>query len=254
MKTFIAYLVAFIFLFESTVSAQQDINAKTEIGLSGSGFIYHGDLSKTRLGHWKDVRFGAGVYAKRYLSPILAVRANVYRGSLSGNDCDFQEEWRQKRAFQFSTSLTEVSVMAEADIFGQGRFRSFRESGKHHHRWGAYLFAGVGVVFTNASRNWSELNRQYFYKDAPEKIAQDSLNTPDKMSLVVPAGFGVRYDISRHVSMFAEVGYRFTITDNLDGYKYAVYSSKYDGYTTYSFGVSYRFDRDTRYRRQMLIQ
>ncbi|HRO43294.1 MAG TPA: DUF6089 family protein [Flavipsychrobacter sp.] len=234
--------------------AQQDINVKFEVGAMGSGFVYHGDLTETRLGHLKDLKYGAGIYLKYHATPVFAIRTNLYRGSLAGNDADFTAEWRKQRAYKFSTSLTEVSVMLEADILGKGRFKSFKETGRHYNRWGLYLFAGSGAAFTNASRSWNGLNRAYFYKDAPEKIGQDSVNVPNRISWVFPAGVGVRFDVSKHFSLFAEAGYRFTITDNLDGYKYSVYSSKYDGYTAYSFGISYRFDRDTRYRRQMLVQ
>lgn len=253
MTRFYLIIIALFLATHAKAQSYQDINVKLEVGLSASGFIYHGDLTETRFGHFKDIRYGGGLFARYYLSDRLSVRGNFYQGSLRGNDAEFADEWRRKRAYQFSSPLTEVSLMIEADLFGKGRFQSFRQQGRHTHRWGVYLFAGAGAAFTNASRNWSQLDRVYFYKDAPENICQDSVNSPDRISLVVPAGMGVRYDINKHFSVFAEAGYRFTLTDNLDGYKYSVFSSKYDGYTAYSFGISYRFDRDTRYRRQMML-
>ncbi len=241
-------------MFSQRAVGQIDINPKIEIGVSGNGFVYHGDLSSKKYGDFKDMQSGIGAYLKYYFSPVLALRLNGYYGKLRGNDADFSDEWRLKRAYRFSSPLTEVSLTGEADFFGKGRFRSFRDTRRHYNRWGAYILAGAGLAFVHANRDWSGLNRGYFYRDAPENIGEDSLNTPDHIVLVFPLGLGVRYDASKRFSVFVEAAYRFTFTDNLDGYKYSVYSSKYDGYTTYSCGVAYRFDHDTRYRRKMLLQ
>ncbi len=218
------------------------INPKLETGFSGSGFTYQGDLSDNLLGNVKDVRYGLGIFGRYYISPTLAVRANYYRGSMRGNDTEFTEEWRQKRAYKFSSTLSELSLMIEADFFGPGRFRSLRDFRRHSDRFGFSFFAGAGVVFTDPKRNWSGLDRGYFYRDAPENIPQDSMNAPSRKVIVLPVGVNMHYDITKQISIFCEAGYRFTFTDNLDGYKYSVFSSRHDGYSVYSLGASFRFD------------
>jgi len=255
MKNLTCLLAACVLALVFThANAQININPKFEFAVDGGAFVYHGDLSDNQFGNHKDARPGAGIFVRCYLNPILSLRANAYRGTLHGSDADFREEWRQKRDYEFSSPLTELSLCVEADLFGRKRFESFRDTRKHNHHWGVYIFAGAGTAFTNAKRSWTHLDRTYFYRDAPEKINQDSLNAPGAMSLVVPMGLGARFDISKHVSAFIEAGYRFSFTDNMDGFKYSVFSSKYDGYSIYSAGFSYRLDKDTKRRRQMLIQ
>ncbi|MBS1776637.1 MAG: hypothetical protein JSS64_10205 [Bacteroidetes bacterium] len=237
--------VAVLFLSSNIVSFGQhktkELSPVIEIGANGSGFLYQGDLSDKPYGNFKDMHLGGGLYVKYYISPTFAVRANYYQGELSGNDADFQEEWRQKRAYKFWSPLSEFSIMGEADLFGRRKFASYILDAPHSQRWSVYANLGVGVAFVNAQRDWSKMDRSYFRLDAPDRIEQDSANKPDRVVFVIPAGLGIRYDLSKHVSVFAEAGYRFTFTDNLDGYKYSVFSAKYDGYTTYSLGFCLRF-------------
>jgi len=237
MRTHI--LLVLISLFTASTSfAQRPV---AEISVSGDGFLYYGDLSRSQFGCSRDLKTGFGLSAKYYVSKTISVRANFYRGSLKGNDAQFSDEWRQKRAYEFSSPLSEASMIVEADLLGKEKFKSYSRPDRNYKRWSLYGFAGAGFAFLDASRNWNKLDRVYFGKDAVENIPEDSVNHPDKMTFVVPVGIGARYDISKTFSAFLEVGYRFTFTDNLDGYKYSVYSKKNDGYTVYSFGISYRF-------------
>lgn len=224
-------------------TSAQIFNPKWEIGLGPGGFLYQGDLSNQQLGNFKDMQYGGGIFLRYYISPMFSLRANYYYGGLKGDDTQFSEEWRKKRAYKFTSPLSEASVLLEADLLGPRKFRSYRSPEAHDKRWSFYLFVGAGVAFADASRDWSGLDRVYFGKDATENIPQDSMNTPDKTLFVLPAGFGLRYDLSKQWSVFADAGYRFVFSDNLDGYKYAVYSPRNDGYSIYSLGISMRFGK-----------
>ncbi len=235
-------------------SSAQSFDPKFEIGLSGSGFVYAGDLSTSQFGSLKDLTGGAGIFCRYYFSGVASARLNLYRGSLQGDDAQFDDEWRRKRAYKYSSPLTELSLVMEADILGNKKFESYNDAGKHYYRWSIYGMAGFGATFLNGSRNWSELDRTWFGKDATENIPLDSLGTPDNAVFVIPVGLGVRFDVSKQVSFFAEGGYRFTLTDNMDGYKYSVYSPKFDGYTIYSFGISYRLNDNKKFGRTPIFR
>ncbi len=224
----------------------QILNPKVEVGASGSGFLYHGDLTRSEFGDPRDFRYGFGIFGRYYFNPVFSGRLNIYRGGLKGDDCQYSEVWRQKRAYEFKSSLTEVSFMVEADLLGKSKFESYGSFGRHTDRWSVYLLAGVGAAFLNTTRDWSKLDRDWFGRDATDRIPLDSANSPDRRVLVLPMGMGIRYDLSKRTTLFAEAAYRLTFTDNLDGFTHSVYSAKSDGYTTYSFGISYRFkNRDS---------
>lgn len=222
--------------------AQRKISPTIEVGACANAIVYQGDLSDQLLGNLKDMRPAIGIFGRGYINPNVSLRVNFYRGSLTGDDTQLPEYWRPKRAYKFTSPLTEFSLMVEVDLLGRGKFRSYIADAPHTRRWSIYFFGGIGMAFVDAKRDWSGLDRVYFGKDAVANIPQDSANDPDKNVVVFPAGLGVRYDVSKSVSVFAEGAYRFTFTDNLDGYKYSVYSPRTDGYTTYTLGVSLRFN------------
>lgn len=235
-------------LFFSNAYARKTINPRVEVGVCGNGIVYQGDLSDKILGNLKDVRPAICFFGRGYINPNVSLRVNFYRGSLTGDDTQLPEYWRPKRAYKFTSPLTEFSLMVEVDLLGRGKFRSYISDAPHTHRWSIYFFGGIGMAMVDAKRDWSGLDRDYFGKDAVANIPLDSANEPDKNVLVLPAGLGIRYDVSKSVSLFAEGAYRFTFTDNLDGYKYSVYSPRTDGYTVYTLGVSLRFNSKKKFR------
>lgn len=250
LKTCSTLLLAIALLVISgySVSAKK-CNQRFELGLSANGYVYTGDLSNNQLGNFKDIRPGLGAFIRYNFKNdgiLSALRFNYYYGGLKGDDAGLKQDWRKKRAYNFTSPLSEISVMMERNIFWEKRKKSFANIDHIRSRWGLYTFAGVGVAFVDAKRDWSKLDRSYFYRDAPENIYKDSLNKPDNIVLVIPVGLGGRYDVNPHLSVFAEAGYRITFTDNLDGYKYSVYSKKPDGYMTYTLGVNIRFTKNNK--------
>jgi hypothetical protein len=109
--------------------------------------------------------------------------------------------------------------------------------------WSPYIFVGTGLSVLKIKRDWSHFNAEYFSGEQStiEGLAADVRHAPPGMIAVLPAGLGVRYTVSRKISVSAETSYRFTFTDYLDGFSKAADPTMRDSYQSHSIGVIYGF-------------
>ncbi|HVM89262.1 MAG TPA: DUF6089 family protein [Puia sp.] len=216
--------------------AQIDLS-KYEIGISGSAFVYQGDLTPSLSGSLRTVRPGAGILVNRFLNHSFSVRANFSYGMLKGDDALYASPvWRRERNFNFSTPLFETSVLAVWNVLG-------KNGSANNHGFAPYLFAGVGYSFLNIKRDWSRMNISYFAGETGtlNGLARDTTKHLSNSIPVLPIGVGVRYAVNEHFSIFTEWSYRITFTDYLDGFSYAANPSKKDYYHSLSLGIVYTF-------------
>ncbi len=224
-----------------TVQAQLDM-PKYEIGLSAGTLVYQGDLTPSTFGSFKTLKPSISIYGARIINPYFSVRANLTFGKLAGDDAKYASPaWRRERNFNFSSPLTEVSVQAVWNIFGNNGNTESRG-------FSPYLFGGLGYTFLNIRRDWSKMNTTVY---SAESTVQAGLNADSAHALprgipVIPLGVGVRYPITSSLSVSAEAAYRVTFTDYLDGFSKSGNPVKKDHYTSYSIGVIYSFGRKNR--------
>lgn len=217
-------------------SIAQFSTSKYEIGINAGTFVYQGDLSRSWKGDYKSLKPAIGLYVSKTLDPYFAIRANLYAGKVAANDADYSTPaWKQLRAFNFSTFITELSTNVVFNFLGDNGAES-------SHRISPYVFAGAGVAFLNVKRDWSHLHRLAYdsKSDLQAGLAIDSAHSLPKVILVLPVGVGLRYIISSQFALNAEATYRLTTTDYLDGFKYAANPAKRDSYYGLSLGLSYR--------------
>jgi len=222
------------------VRAQTDL-PKYEIGVSAGAFVYQGDLTPSSLGSFKTMKPVIGVSASRILNPWFSIRANLMVGKIAGDDAKYASpSWRRDRNFNFSSSLTEVSVLAVWNIFGN--------NGNPQSGFSPYLFGGAGYTFLHIRRDWSKMNTSVF---GAESTVQTGLNADSAHALprgipVFPLGIGMRYPLTGSLSLSAEAAYRFSFTDYLDGFSKSGNPVRKDHYTSYSIGVIYSLGRRNR--------
>jgi opacity protein-like surface antigen len=152
---------------------------------------------------------------------------------LSGNDAAYKiPEWRQQRNFNFRTSNLELSELLVWNAWSTER------------KFVPYLFGGIGLSFLNIKRDWSQFNGEFFTgENLGSRLAEDiSHNTP-KVLPDVPVGIGVRYSVTKNLSLMGETAYRFTRTDYLDGFSKAGNPQLYDHYQSHTIGVLYKFGK-----------
>lgn len=169
------------------------IRAQTyEIGLFAGGINHIGDVGRTNYILPSGGAFGALFKwnkRKRY-----AWRASVYRGSFVADDSKSSKASRQQRGFRVKNSITEYSAGLEFNFVDYNL-----------HRLGPaftpYLYTG-----------FTYFRYDFNYIDAQQ--VQD-INQKDG-SFAIPMTVGAKFRLNQFVIIGAEIGARYTFTDNLD--------------------------------------
>jgi hypothetical protein len=235
MNAFLSKGISIAFLFfigNSKTFAQIDLS-KLEIGLTGGIFVYQGDLTPSPIGSYRTLRPVINLFVNRILGSSFSLRTSLFYGGLSGNDAAYKiPEWRQQRNFNFRTSNLELSELLVWNAWSTER------------KFVPYLFGGIGLSFLNIKRDWSQFNGEFFTgENLGSRLAEDiSHNTP-KVLPDVPVGIGVRYSVTKNLSLMGETAYRFTRTDYLDGFSKAGNPQLYDHYQSHTIGVLYKFGK-----------
>jgi hypothetical protein len=225
MKTF-ANLSLLLLVSVGPVSAQT--LSPYSIGINAGVFIYTGDLAPSRLGSWKTPSFVWGITGHKNLSPELSARVEINSGSLRADETKYGPEYRQYRAFAFSSRVTEAIIAAEYNFLGRNSHFS------------PYAFAGIGYSNMKIARDYSRFNADYF-ADEPEVAASltKDLERLPKGVVVLPVGLGIMYRINEKFSLHPEVAHRITRSDYIDGFSLSADQKQKDGYTKYSIGLRY---------------
>ena len=227
-----------LFLFSHSFIHAQYVSGKNEIGVNIGALIYQGDLSPKAIGSVKTARPTVSIYYNRILTNYWALRANLTIGSLHGDDAKFSSpDYMQHRNFNFSSRLTEFSVMGVYNLYGNNdNFRKFS----------TYIFGGAGLGFINVKRDYSKLDTAFFNSSTKlaSGIAIDSAAKLPRAIPVLPMGIGIKYAILPRISLVAEGTYRYTFTDYLDGFSYAANPKLKDSYYGVSIGAVFNFGKD----------
>ena len=213
--------------------------SKFEIGINAGTFIYQGDLTPSRLGAYRTLKPDLTIFVNKLINPTFSLRTSLSFGKLKGDDSKYSiPEYRQQRNFLFKSPVFEVSELIVADLLKNNLTRQYP-------RLSPYVFAGIGFSFLNINRDWTRFNAEYFSAETStiQGLAADQQHSPPKLIPVIPLGAGVRYPVSKKISITAETSYRFTFTDYLDGFSKAANDSRKDSYQGHSIGLIYQFGK-----------
>ncbi len=189
MRIFIKHIITGIVALTATCASAQI----HEIGVTVGATNYVGDVGKTTFIDPQDV--GYGLVYRWNRSPRHSWRINYNFIKISGDDTQASSELRQMRGLNFDNSIHELSLGLEFN------FLEF----DLHNDWFTftpYLYAGVtGLQYEE--KHFNGYNK--------------SVKTEDKTSFALPMSFGAKALINKKLVVSAEVGFRYTFTDNLDG-------------------------------------
>ena len=240
MKTLRAISVCLLLMLLSERGKTQQLFPRYELGLHVGTFVYQGDLTPNDYGAFNTMKPGFALTATRNLNARYAIRLQLLRGSLKGDDSKYNNpDWRQQRNFKFKTPVTELSLQAVRNIL---RLKS-NDAGIIN--FSPYLFGGVSYSFLNIKRDWSQFNYAHF---AGEAAVTDGLNEDINHKLPkglfsFPIGAGLRYGITEKLSASLEGTYRIIGNDYLDGFSRAANPEMADHYHTLMLGVIYSFGK-----------
>lgn len=185
MKQFLS-TIAFLFL---SINSQAQIH---EIGIFLGGSNYIGDVGKTTYIAPNEPAFG--ILYKWNKSPRHAWRVAYTQSTITANDLDSEEAGRSLRGYHFENSIKELSLALEFNFFDFNLHTL-------DHKFTPYVTSGINL---------------FRYDDLYIESGETKKNK-GKNAIAVPIILGIKSNISRRLVLAAEVGARYTLTDNLDG-------------------------------------
>ena len=169
------------------------LNAQTyEIGLFAGGANNIGDVGRTNFILPSGEAYGA--VFKWNKSKRYAYRASIYKGSFTADDLKSSMPSRQQRGYNVKNSILEYSLGLEFN---------FVEYNLHKlgPAFTPYLYTGL-----------TYFRYDFNYIDA---LQVQDINQKDG-SFAIPMTVGAKYRLSQVLILGAEIGARYTFTDNLD--------------------------------------
>jgi len=173
-----------LFLWTLSVEGQM-FSPYTEVGVFGGVCYYLGDVNPRKQFYSPGMSMGGLI--KHNFTEHHALRVNAFFGQLKANDLDFKNEYQQKRARDFETSLVDFHVGYEFSFMPYiiNRYVKGRTP---------YIFAALGYSL----------------------ILSSTTGTAESHA-TIPFGVGYKYRFNEVVSIGCEWGMRKTFTDTLDG-------------------------------------
>ncbi len=183
------YLTSFIIVlfFVQSVAAQT-----YEVGLIAGGANYIGDVGSTYYIAPND--FAVGAIGKWNRSKRHAFRASFLYAEINGDDSKGDDR-RKERGLSFNNSVKEISVGMEYNFLEWYLYDS-------QPQFTPYLYTGI-TTFNYGAQAIDANNDIEAYAD--------------KWSFAIPMVFGIKKTLGRDFVIGAEIGARYTFTDNLDG-------------------------------------
>ncbi len=163
-----------------------------EAGLFVGGSNYIGDIGKTTYIAPNNLAIG-GVF-KWNISKRYSWRLSAIYSKISAFDIDSDDASRQQRGYEFENTLKEVSAGLEFN-FLDFNLHTFRKV------YTPYLYTGVTYTF------YDDL---YFPAGEAQKIG-------NRATFAIPMTVGIKANLNTFLVLGAEIGARYTFTDNLDG-------------------------------------
>jgi opacity protein-like surface antigen len=200
------------------------------LGLGTSHFLGElggaNDVGSSGIKGFKDLEFkltrptvAAGY--RFYLSPMFALKADLTYARLNGDDALTTEKFRENRNIHFRSPVIELAARIEfyplKEYFGH-LYRTHGVLGKNINKIRPYVFVGVGGFWFNPKAEYQG-----------DWVALQPLQTEGvdykKIAVSMPFGFGVKYSLTKQLSIGIEMGLRYTSSDYLDDVS-SVYADK----------------------------
>ncbi|MGD2033708.1 MAG: DUF6089 family protein, partial [Bacteroidales bacterium] len=183
-----------------------------------------------------ETRMAFPLYLRYKLDPVYVLKVNTVLAW--GNATDANS--RNDRGRSFKTTLFEFSAQAEYYFIPEEKkYKSaamFNKRGmlNNYMSFNAYLFLGIGGVYSNSKVTFTQ-----------DITSVDDIKN-NNLGIIFPFGLGLKYIIDDRWLVNAELGYRYSVTDYLEGYKQTQASKHRDVYYFLTFSVAYRLKTSRR--------
>lgn len=164
-----------------------------EVGVFAGGSNVIGDIGATNYIAPNQTAFGALIKWNR--STRHSWRASIIYANIEGQDQKSSDPRRQQRGYTFNNTLTEVSAGMEF---------TFLDFNLHDPdtQFTPYLYSGISVAY---HENYAFKRGVYTSEDT------------GSWAYGIPITLGVKSNITNHLVLGAEIGARYTFSDEIDG-------------------------------------
>ncbi len=240
IRVIIGIMACTILVSNSVHSQRYKLRRIEVLGGIGSTQVF-GDIGGTadenNLYGLKDITFDetrpAATIAIRYkLDPLYSLKLNAIYGLGYGDDKDS----RNTRGRTFKSHLAEISLQGEFYLigedkkFGSGIMFNRRGMVNNFGKIAVYGFAGAGAIMSFPSVK---------YEAGWEPSAYD-LTKDKEINVAFPFGIGGKYIIDDRYLINFELGYRYTLSDYIDGFTQSLASQHKDVYYFLLVSIGYK--------------
>lgn len=194
-----------------------------EVGIFAGGANVIGDIGRTNYINPMPVSYGSeklmdripfaiGAIYRFNFNPYMGVRFNGIFSRVVGADASAPEQYKRQRNYAYKNNIIEGSLVFEYNLFDIND-----EDGKKH---SPYIFGGIGAFMYDKSlytvNNTFARDANGVLLDPPSIDTEIISKTEKETNFTVPFGVGYKYKYRGSFVISAEVGFRYTSTDNLD--------------------------------------
>ncbi|RMG72993.1 MAG: hypothetical protein D6722_04385, partial [Bacteroidetes bacterium] len=205
---------------------------KLGVFLGGGTMWYVGDLQEHPWPHPLTIRWTANAGLHWQITRRWGLQLNYTVGEVLANDQFAVADWRHRRDLNFRSLVHEIGLRGTFDILPNDRWRVL-----------PYLTAGVGALNFEPKSNGTALR----------PLALEGKRYAN-WSVAVPAGAGVKWQISCEWALKGEVLYHLAITDYLDDVSLRGNPKLHDGMWDINVGVIFFFTGCGRTQKGGLIE
>jgi hypothetical protein len=200
-----------------------------EVGVLLGGSNYTGDLSNNPIS-LRQTKGATGGIIRYNINPWFTLKANVYYGSIAGDDKYSKIAENKQRNLHFKSNILDVGINGELNLTGY-------KSGHPVYKNSPYLFFGLSVFRFNPKAKY------HYTPTSPDPLLYNpslaalegkwvalqplctegqgttKYNDREKYNLTqisIPLGIGWKIALSRFWNFGIEAGARITFTDYLD--------------------------------------
>ena len=215
------HLLLVVAMFTCLTLSSQSTQFPWEFGLQAGVSALNGDLVSNDFAPFNEPGLNAGVFVRRRLGGMLALKAHLLYGGLKSDDRESDDAAQQARGAFSDGSVIEPGLVLEFEPFNAGRFRD----GKGRSILSPYLSAGIAYGI------WGDIETDYGSRTGSAEAAADSAaEDDDSGGVVFPLGGGLKYYLSPKSALGLDVSLRMTGADLIDGFSQAGNPAKDDSY------------------------
>lgn len=163
-----------------------------EVGFFAGGSNYIGDIGPTDFVSPNKLAFG--LLYKWNKSPRHSWRFSYVQSEITSNDMASATNGRKQRGYRFDNSIKEVSLGLEFNFFDFNLHDS-------ETKFTPYIYSGVS----------------YFAYDELFIVLGETKKDYTDSAIAIPMVVGIKSNITSNLILGAEIGARYSLTDNLDG-------------------------------------